>query len=394
MKKFLKFIPILVLLIVLIIVFVINKDVRLSTKNKITKSGEYTFTGKVSDMIYVDVSGEVNITLDNVTVSLDNSPCIYVKNGIVTINLLGKNNLSDGKTYSINDEKVDGVIFSKDDLIIEGDGVLNIVSNYKNGIVSNDVLTINGGEINIESVNNAIKVNDEFILNDGTLNLRSENKGIKSENVVNINGGVINVSDSYEGIEGKTININDGIVNITSSDDGINAVNKESTSGEFVNDGSLLNITGGIITIDASKDGVDSNGDIIMSGGTLVINGPVSDGDGSIDKNGTFTMIGGTLLAGGMSGMAEMPTSGQNSVMIKFTNTISNKTIYIKQNDKTILQYSSNKKFDNLVLSSEELESGTYQIYIDDEEYESFTINGVNTIVGKSNNFNKRGGGR
>lgn len=394
MKKFLKFIPILVLLIVLIIVFVINKDVSSSTKNKITKSGEYTFTGEVSDMIYVDVSGEVNITLDNVTMSLDNSPCIYVKNGIVTINLVGENNLSDGKTYSINDEKVDAVIFSKDDLIIEGDGVLNIVSNYKNGIVSNDVLTINGGEVNIESVNNAIKVNDEFILNDGTLNLRSENKGIKSEDVININGGVINVSDSYEGIEGKTININDGIVNITSSDDGINAVNKESTSGEFQADGSLLSITGGIITIDASGDGVDSNGDITMSGGTLVINGPVSDGDAAIDKNGTFTITGGTLLAGGSSGMAEMPTSGQNSVMIKFTNTISNKTIYIKQNDKTILQYSSNKKFDNLVLSSEELESGTYQIYIDDEEYESFTINGVNTIVGESNNFNKRGGGR
>lgn len=381
MKK--RFLVVLVpaLIIVLILFSVINKDVSVTTKNKITKSGTYTYTGTLDEMIYVDTSGSVNITLEDVTMSLDNSPCIYIKNGIVTITLVGENNLSDGNTYNINDEKVDAVIFSKDDLIIEGDGVLNIVSNYKNGIVSNDVLTINGGEINVESVNNAIKVNDEFILNDGTLNLKSENKGIKSEDVVNINGGVINVSESYEGIEGKTININDGVVNITSSDDGINAVNKESTSGEFMNDGSLLNITGGVITVNASGDGVDSNGDITMSDGTLVINGPTSNGDAAIDKNGTFTITGGTLLAGGSSGMAEMPTSGQNSVMINFTNTINNETVYIKQDNKTILQYSSSKKFNNLVISSEELDSGTYQIYIGDTLYKEFTINSTTTKV-------------
>lgn len=72
----------------------------------------------------------------------------------------------------------------------------------------------------------------------------------------------------------------------------------------------LIQINGGKVVLDSQGDGVDSNGNVEITGGTLLVNGPSSDGDGAFDYDGEATISGGTVLMAGAVGMAQSFTSG------------------------------------------------------------------------------------
>ena len=72
----------------------------------------------------------------------------------------------------------------------------------------------------------------------------------------------------------------------------------------------LIQINGGKVVLDSQGDGVDSNGNVEIDGGTLLVNGPSSDGDGAFDYDGEATISGGTVLMAGAVGMAQSFTSG------------------------------------------------------------------------------------
>lgn len=72
----------------------------------------------------------------------------------------------------------------------------------------------------------------------------------------------------------------------------------------------LIQINGGKVVLDSQGDGVDSNGNVEITGGTLLVNGPSSDSDGAFDYDGEATISGGTVLMAGAVGMAQSFTSG------------------------------------------------------------------------------------
>lgn len=72
----------------------------------------------------------------------------------------------------------------------------------------------------------------------------------------------------------------------------------------------LIQINGGKVVLDSQGDGVDSNGNVEITGGTLLVDGPSSDGDGAFDYDGEATLSGGTVLMAGAVGMAQSFTSG------------------------------------------------------------------------------------
>ena len=106
-----------------------------------------------------------------------------------------------------------------------------------------------------------------------------------------IRKGSVQIKQSYEGLEANTIQIKGGKIQVKASDDGINA------AGNLGNP--LLTIDGGTIYVDADGDGVDSNQDIVMNDGTLIVMGPENGGNGALDYDGSFAMNGGTLVAVG-----------------------------------------------------------------------------------------------
>ncbi|MBR6228322.1 MAG: carbohydrate-binding domain-containing protein [Eubacterium sp.] len=177
----------------------------------------------------------------------------------------------------------------------------------------------------------------------GTLNISAGDDGIHAEATSHIVGGNITVSRSAEGLEGARVVIDGGTLSLTSSDDGINAANGDittSTTGEDVN---IFNITinAGSITVNAEGDGIDSNGNTFITGGTVVVNGPTSGGNGALDvadRTGCLLVTGGSLTAtAGTSDMAISPsTQGLGFVAASLSSTVSvGTTLTVKDSSGT-----------------------------------------------------------
>ncbi len=210
----------------------------------ISQEGTYVISGTLNDgQILVDAgdSDKVHIIFNGITISCSQNAPVYIKNAdkvFITLKEGTKNTLTDGAEYvQTDDNNVDGAIFSKADLTINGEGALNVTGNYKHGIASKDDLVITGGILNITAVKDALNGKDCVKIKDGTLNLTASGDGIQSKNdddatkgYVYIAGGDITVLESDEGIEGTVILIEDGTVNITAEDDGMNAAS-DSSSG-------------------------------------------------------------------------------------------------------------------------------------------------------------------
>lgn len=79
-----------------------------------------------------------------------------------------------------------------------------------------------------------------------------------------------------------------------------------------------IKITGGTLTVSADGDGLDSNGSLLVTGGTTIVYGPTSDGDGALDYDGGATVTGGTLAAIGSAGMTQ--AFGEDSTQPSITN--------------------------------------------------------------------------
>ena len=144
----------------------------------INSGGTYEVSGTLEDgQIIVDSADEINfyIVFYGVDISCSNSAPIYVKsakNTIITLADNSENYLSDGSEYLYEELNDDGTvtdepsacIFSKDDLTINGNGTLNAVGNYNNGIASKDDLKITAGTVNVTAVNNGLKGKDSITI--------------------------------------------------------------------------------------------------------------------------------------------------------------------------------------------------------------------------------------
>ena len=121
----------------------------------IITEGVYVISGTASNaQITVEAGDEdkVQLVLDGVSITNDSTPAIYVKNAdkvFVTTTEGSSNSLSVSGTFTADgDTNTDGVIFSKDDLVLNGLGTLNI-SSSDNAVVSKDDLKVTGGTYEI-----------------------------------------------------------------------------------------------------------------------------------------------------------------------------------------------------------------------------------------------------
>ena len=289
----------------------------------ITAAGVYVLSGTASDVtVYVEAGKEdkVQLVLDGVSITNRDFPAIYVKSADkVFVTTSGDSTVSvTGAFASDGDTKTDGVIFSKSDLTLNGTAKLTINS-AKNGIVSKDDLKVTGGTYSITAASKALEAKDSIRVADGTLDLtagmdalhaengdddekgyiyigggtltlRAGDDAIHANSAVQIDGGTLTITAS-EGIEATYIQLNGGTISIDAQDDGINAAQK---SGAYR---ATVEINGGDITVAMAAgdtDGVDSNGDIVVTGGTINVTG-----NSTFDCDGSAQYTGGTIIANG-----------------------------------------------------------------------------------------------
>ncbi len=275
-------------------------DVNLDEVNdnyEITKTAVYHFIGKLKGSIKVNSEDNIKIVLDNVTITSVSGPCINVENAKnLYIELVGESTLSDSTNYT--DETLDAVIYSKDDLILFGDGTLNINANYKDGIASKDDLVIKSGTYKINSKDDAIRGKDSVIIYDGNFDITSNGDAIKTTNDTDsdkgnilISGGTLNITTTNgDGIDSvNSIEIAGGNFNITT---GKNSDNKDASTKGIKAENSII-IKDIIIEANTLDDAIHSNSDITITSGTFTITSK-DDGihaDGKIEINdGTYTI--------------------------------------------------------------------------------------------------------
>ena len=356
-----------------------NREIELTKSITINEEGIYNLTGTISNgLITVNTEGNIKLNLNNVSITNSNGPAIYIEQASdVVINISGDNYLEDSSTYT-NHTDVDGVLFSHDDLTIEGEGTLTIKANYQDGIVSKDDLKIVSGTYKINSIDDGIRGKDSVYILDGNFEINSEGDGIKSTNdtdsekgFIKIENGKFKINSSLDGIQSENkLVIDNGEFDITTgggssnesstNDDwgywgrGSTLSNTDSAKGLKAVDNIVIN--SGTFTFDTSDDSIHSNNSVGISDGTITINSG-DDGihadyeliidNGNIDINKSYeglesakiTINGGNInltstddginVAGGNDGSAtgrpgENNYSNSNNIL-----TINNGIIYV-----------------------------------------------------------------
>ncbi len=270
-----------------------------SSDVNITEGGVYTLSGTITGTVTINTDDDVKLILDNVTIKATNGPAIYVESAntvVIYLNEKTTNTVIDASSYSGYEEDVTGCIYSKDDLVFDGEGTLVVKANYLDGIVSKDDLKIINGTYTITANDDGIRGKDSVYIIDGTFNIKANGDGIKSSNDTDtskgfvliengkftidagsdgiqaitklvINNGNLDITAS-EGLEATYIIINDGTIKISASDDGINASNKSTVSTP------TIEVNGGNITVEMGQgdtDAFDANGNIYINGGKIAI---------------------------------------------------------------------------------------------------------------------------
>ncbi|MBR5371266.1 MAG: carbohydrate-binding domain-containing protein [Oscillospiraceae bacterium] len=287
---------------------------------EITEEGVYVLRGTAKNCtvkVNADKSAKVQIVLDGVSITNSDFPAVYVVSAdkvFVTTAEKTENTLSVTGTFRTDGEtKTDAVIFSKDDLVLNGLGTLNITSAEGNGVSSKDDLKVTGGTYTFNTALDSLEANDMLAvadgsftfetkkdamnsesyvyIKDGTFTVNAKSDGVQGNVLVQIDGGTLTINSS-EGIESTYVQINGGTIKINASDDGINASQK--CEGQTP----TVEITGGDITIvmaQGDTDGIDANGYIKVSGGKIDVTAPCMSFD--YDKDAEYT--GGTIIING-----------------------------------------------------------------------------------------------
>lgn len=302
----------------------------------ITEAGVYIISGSAKNCtIRVEAAKEdkVQLVLDGVSITNDDFPAIYVVSAdkcFITTAEDSENSLTvSGEFRADGDTNTDAVIFSKDDIVLNGLGTLKITSDQGNGISGKDDIKITGGTYEINTLKDAVEANESIAvcggkftvstdkdgfhsendeddtvgwiyISDGDFTIDSGSDGIQGTTYVQIDGGTFDIT-SAEGIEATYVQINDGTISIDASDDGINATNKSSFCDIVVE------FNGGYTTIvmgPGDTDGVDANGSVYVNGGTIDITAQMSSFD--YDREAQFN--GGKIIVNGEE-VSEIPQS-------------------------------------------------------------------------------------
>ena len=208
----------------------------------ISEAGDYLLSGSGDASVCVSAGEEDNVRLilSGVNITSDDMAPLYIeecKNVYLVLDSGATNTLTDNREESSDDEETNinnagGAVYTACDLIIEGSGSLEIVSENNDGIKAKDDVEIKGGQVSIKAADEGIDGNDSFVMEEGTLTIDAGDKGIKINDTITVDGGTLNINAGDEGMQALDVVINDGDINIDAKDDGINISDGSGSSGD------------------------------------------------------------------------------------------------------------------------------------------------------------------
>lgn len=276
----------------------------------ITEEGTYILSGSLEGMIIVDASDKdkVQLVLKNAEITNETNAAIYAKAAdklFLTLAEGTQNSLSSGGYTALDDNNIDGVVFSKCDLTINGSGSLTARADEGNGIVTKDDLVIAGGNLTVNAPKgHGLEGKDSVRVAQGQLSIVAGKDGIHSENndkedkgYVYVAGGQFSINSDGDGISaGYCMQIDDGSLSIVAGGGSTNHTVAKKEDGSTVSakglkaEGGLV-INGGTIVADCQDDTVHAGGNLTVNGGTLQL----ATGDDGLHSDETTTVAGGSV---------------------------------------------------------------------------------------------------
>lgn len=276
------------------------------------------------------------------------------------------------------------------------------------GIKADGNLAISGGAFLLDCLDDALHAGENLAVSGGSFRISTNDDAVHAEESVAIADGAFEIDASYEGLEGNVVTISGGTFDITAQDDGINAASPDAQSDmtffrglpdgarspqddadgdrngfgfrrqggmEQPDESCVITVSGGAIRINASGDGIDSNGNITVSGGTILVLGPTDNGNASLDYAGSCTVTGGTLCAVGSAGMAQGVSDGSVASLTATGSFAFGDTLTITDGEGAEMYAVRLKKpAAHLVLASEKLQSGgVYTLHVNGSAQGTYT---------------------
>ncbi len=250
------------------------------TKATITDEGVYVLSGVLNDgMIIVNAekTDKVHIVLNGVAINSSDCAPIYVASAdkvFITLTDNSENTLTNGGNFVPMDaNNIDGVIYSAEDISLNGNGKLIINSPAGNGIVTKDDLVVANGNYNITAAKRGLEANDSVRIKEASITISAGKDAIRAENVDDTSKGFVYVQS--------------GKIDLVSKGDGIT-----SSSYTQVIDGEIKVTTASSDNL-ASLKGIKAGENLIIDGGKFDLN----TGDHALKsnkeiqiKNGEFTI--------------------------------------------------------------------------------------------------------
>lgn len=278
----------------------------------ITEEGTYILSGTLNEgMIIVEAedTDKVQLVLNGVTVTNSANAAVYVRSAdkvFVTLADKTANTLENGGSYTaIDDNNIDGVIFSKCDLTVNGTGSLNITAGAGHGIVSKDDLKITGGNITVAAEKHGLSGKDSVRIAGGSITVASDKDGIHADNADDEEKGYIYIADgtltletSGDGISASgLLQIDGGSFRITAGGGSGNKTVAKDENGDAVSTKGIkaagdLVVNDGSFLLDTQDDALHSNSSLTVNGGEYQI----ATGDDGLHADETTTVAGGSIL--------------------------------------------------------------------------------------------------
>ena len=310
------------------------------SKITITEEATYVVSGELTDgMLIVDApdTAKLQIVLNGANITSKTSAALYILEAekvFLTLADGTANTLANGGSFTaIDDHHIDGALFSKQDLTLNGTGSLTIISPAAHGIVCKDDLVFTGGIYTVNSASHGLDANDSVRITNATLHIDAGKDAIHAENTddtslgfIYIGGGTIKAEAEGDGFAaGAYMQIADGTIDLLvgggsengskehsdyfggfmggghggrpgeirpgGSQSSTTATDENSTSMKGLKATQSLLISGGNFTINSADDAVHSDGSVMIHGGTFTI----ASGDDAIHAEDTLTVTAGKI---------------------------------------------------------------------------------------------------
>ena len=228
--------------------------------------------------------------------------------------------------------------------------------------------TVNGSYV--AKIYKSYTLNAEGTEVEDSKKLHKYDGAVYSKMSMNVNGGeegtgVLNINAENEGLDSELhLTINGGTINITAGNDGINT-NEDGVSVTTVNGGTLNILVTGTT---GEGDGIDSNGWLIINGGSVISQACSSSGDAGIDSDNGIYINGGTVIATGNM-LDAIAGAEQNYAVFTVSGRVNGGDYTIRNADgDEIASFTLTNSFTYLIFSSPELEEGELKLMSGDTQ--------------------------